>query len=268
MHGQPVRIVPTRQEHAPPVAVLLDAPDLRRHQVPHLLGRRVQPHPGQVAVRRRGDRPLHVGDRVRVLPRPEPPGRGHHLVHPVQPEGAPVVPVDVPGHQVPAAVGGDHPHRLDRPLRFRAAAVRVAEPHPHRVPAGAGEGDQQLGVDLHSRSGQRLGGAVHRPHLRAQSRRHDLVELGEHPQCRLTGTDDRPAGGQPQRHGRRDRFLVVQQQRRQPRARAELVPAADARGRVHRVAHRAQPFHVAAHAPVGDTQLGGELGRGPRRPPL
>ena len=65
-------------------------------------------------------------------------------------------------------------------------------------------------------------------HLGAQPGRHHLVELGERPQRRLAGPGDRAARREPQRDRRRDRLLVVEEQRRQAVARAELVAAADA----------------------------------------
>jgi hypothetical protein len=101
-----------------------------------------------------------------------------------------------------------------------------------------------------------------------QPRRHHLVELRERPQGRLARSGDRAARGEAQGDRRRDGLLVVEEQRRQPGARAELVATADARHRLHGIAECAQSLYVAADAAVGDAQLGGEVGGRPGWSPL
>lgn len=69
-------------------------------------------------------------------------------------------------------------------------------------------------------------------------------------------------GGTAQRHGQRDRLLVVEQQRRQVRPRVEPVAAVRSLDRPHRVAELTQPVHVAAHGPrAGLEPLGEEVAR-------
>jgi hypothetical protein len=71
-----------------------------------------------------------------------------------------------------------------------------------------------------------------------------------------------------QAHGDRDGLVVVQQQRRQGRAGAEPVAAADAAAGVHRVAEAAQPLHVVVDGPGRHPEPLGQLRAGPVGPRL
>ena len=107
--------------------------------------------------------------------------------------------------------------------------------------------------------GQRGRRVVNRRDLRAQPRRHDLVEFGQRPQRGLTDACHAAARGNPQADGHGDGLLGVEQQRRQGRARAQLVAAAVALAGVHGIAEVAQAFDVAAHASPRHAEPFGEF---------
>jgi hypothetical protein len=140
--------------------------------------------------------------------------------------------------------------------------VAVVEAQPLLVAAGARNGRQHLDV-------YRRAGGLHRHRHRvgrhgvdptAQPRRQDLLQLGQGTHRGLLDPGHHAAaGGRPQSHGDRDGLLVVQQQRRQGRARAEPVAAGDTAGRVDRVAEVAEPLHVAADGPGADGEPVGQL---------
>ena len=100
---------------------------------------------------------------------------------------------------------------------------------------------------------------MHGGHLRPQSRRHHLVELAQCTQRRFADACDAAARGKPQAHRHGDRLVGVEQQRRQRRARAELIAAAVALAGVYRIAEVAQSFHVAAHAACRHAEPLGQL---------
>ena len=109
---------------------------------------------------------------------------------------------------------------------------------------------------------------MHGADLGPQPRGQHLVELGERAYGGLAGPGHGAAGGEAERDGGGDGLLVVEQQGRQGHPRAQLVAAADALGGVDRVAQRAQPLDVAAHAAGGHPEPLGQLGAGPHRPLL
>ena len=86
------------------------------------------------------------------LPGAEPGPGATRLGEPVQPEAAPVVPVQVVGHQVPAPAERDQPVRLDVPAGRLGVPGGVAEAQPLGVPAGLRDGDQHLVVDRRPRA--------------------------------------------------------------------------------------------------------------------
>ena len=110
------------------------------------------------------------------------------------------------------------------------------------------------------------GDRSHRRNSLAEQRRQDLAELGQRGQGGLA--DDRIGAGRQvaQGDGDGDRLLVVEQQRRQPPAGAELVPAVRSGRAGHRVAEVAQPGDVAAQGALGDLQPPGQVGGAPPRP--
>ena len=69
--------------------------------------------------------------------------------------------------------------------------------------------------------------------------------------------------GGAQRDRDRHRLLVLEQQRRQRGAGAQLVAAGDAADRVDGVPELAEPVDVAAQGPRADVQPVGELAAGP-----
>lgn len=129
------------------------------------------------------------------------------------------------------------------------------------VATGAGQGHQHVGFDggVGRVPGEGDGGVVHRRHLRAQPRRHHLVHLDQRPQRRLADAGDTAARGQSQADRHRDRFVGIQQQRRQRDTRAQLVATAVPLAGQHRIAKVTQPFDVATHAAGGHLEPVGKL---------
>jgi hypothetical protein len=66
-------------------------------------------------------------------------------------------------------------------------------------------------------------------------------------------------GGEPEADRYGDRFLIVYDERRQNRARGQLVTAVHAGVRRDGIAELAEPVHVAAQRTRGDPQPLGEL---------
>ncbi len=194
------------------------------------------------------------------------PARGR-LGHAVEPEGAPVLAVEVPGEQIPATTGGDEAVGLDAALPLTPRAG-IREGDALGLTAGAGEQEQRARVDRRGGRVERHRGLVDRLDLRAQPRREHLVELGEGAHRGLAEALDRAARGEAQAHRHGDGLVVVEQQRREPAPGAELVAAAGAVGGPHGVAELAQPVDVAAHAAGRDAEPLGELGAAPHRAAL
>jgi hypothetical protein len=96
----------------------------------------------------------------------------------------------------------------------------------------------------------------------------DLLELHERAHGGLLDPRDRPARRAAQPDGDRDRLLVVEQQRRHRRARAQAIPAGRPAERVDRVAERAQPLDIAADRAPGHAEPVGQLVAGPVAPRL
>lgn len=74
-------------------------------------------------------------------------GRGR-VRQPVEPEGPPVVPVQVESHEVPVAAQGHQLRRFDTTVALGTVGRRVVEPESLRVPAGLCNGDHVIGVDV------------------------------------------------------------------------------------------------------------------------
>src|SRR5690606_1453605 len=62
--------------------------------------------------------------------------------HPVDPKTPPILPVAIPGEQVPAAGGVDELIRLDVALALPSGGVSVDEAEPLRGLAGTGDRDE------------------------------------------------------------------------------------------------------------------------------
>ncbi|GGX35687.1 hypothetical protein GCM10010297_66140 [Streptomyces malachitofuscus] len=236
-----------------------------------LLGRLLQRHQQAdhrvCGVRAGGDAPGDIGgevvggrlagDETRPVRRP---GRDA-----VRAEGAPVLAVEIPGDQVPAALGTHQAVRFDGAPGGRAVVPPVLEAQPLGVPAEVSQLGQHRGVD-----GVRAGAAQHRhgegvqgAHAAAQPVRKHLFQLGEGPYGGLADALDALSGGGAQPDGDGHGLLVVQQQRRQFRARAQLVAAAGARTGVDGIAEFAEPVHVPAHGAGADPEPSGQIGAGP-----
>ena len=159
--------------------------------------------------------------------RREPPRARGDLVDPVDPEGAPVVAVTVPGHQIPTAAEVHERVGLSVAAALLAVAGAVGEAELLVVPARAGDRRQRLGVHLGAfrSTRQRDGMRAQCVHPSAQTRREHLLELDQRSHRGLLYTGDRGSGrsSQPDRDGHR--LVVVEQKRRHGRARLQPVAA-------------------------------------------
>jgi len=242
-----------------------------RQPVPHVFRGGVHDHPRPVLPCRlarsagylRGDFPVGrqgTGGEARARRRPR--------LDPVDPEGAPVVPVRVPGHQVPAPSVVHQAVRLHRAPAGRPGMGPVVESQPLVVPAGARDDGQHVRVHLRPARwhGQCRGGDSADPV--AQPRGKHSLQLGQRPHRGLLDPGDRAIRRGPQSDRDRHRLLVVEQQRRQGTPGAEAIAAGHTGARLDRIAERAQPGHVVADGPGRNVEPGGELGTGPVPPRL
>ncbi|GGW69565.1 hypothetical protein GCM10010340_54710 [Streptomyces griseoloalbus] len=147
----------------------------------------------------------------------------------------------------------------------RAVVAPVLEAQALGVPAEVGQLGQHGRVD-----GVGAGAAQHRhgegvqgTHAAAQPVRQHLLQLGEGAYGGLADALHALPGGGAQPDGDGHGLLVVQEQRRQFGARAQLVATAGARAGVDGVAELAQPVHVAAHGAGADPEPVGQIGAGP-----
>jgi hypothetical protein len=157
----------------------------------------------------------------------------------------------------------DEAVRLDEAAAGRAVVRAIAEAQALVIAAGGGDRDEGRRVDRRAGRGVRDGRRPDRAHAAPQPRRQEALELGERSDGGLLDPGDPAArrGAQPDRdrHG----LLLVEQQRRERRARAEAVAAGDAARRVHGIAEPAQALHVAPDRARSDLETVGELGPGP-----
>ncbi len=237
-----------------PVVAGLQDPAPRRHARGLFGDRAGQAQSHLVARERLGDRLGHV---VRHVAR-ERAGRelGPGVVerlHAVHPERTPVLALEVPRHQIPAAAGMHQPQRFDQALAGALAAVAILHPQPETVAAGRRNTQQRIhiGGGSPARQGQR--DRVERAGTLAQARRQPLVQLGQQPQRRILHAAD-AGGGSPQ--GDRDGhgLVVLQQHRRHGAARPQPVATAQAGRGIDGIAEFPQPFHVAAQRTAVDVQ--------------
>ncbi|GAA2302461.1 hypothetical protein GCM10010234_51750 [Streptomyces hawaiiensis] len=248
-------------------ALGLKHPGRGRDVLGGLLQGHQEPHDGVGGVRARGDALGDVGGEVLRGGRAGSEARavrrlGRDTVHA---ERAPVVPVEVPGDQVPAAFGAHQPVRFDGAPGGGAVVAAVLEAQPFGVPAQMGEFGEHRRVD---RGGQcaaqhRHGEGVQGSHPAAQPVRQHLFQLGEGPDRGLPDTVDALPGGRAQSDRDGDGLVVVQEQRRQFGAGAQLVAAAGAGAGVDRVAEFAQPVDVPAQGAGADAEPAGQVGAGP-----
>ncbi len=267
MPGQVAEIVRGAVELGGPRADLRGDPVGGRDAASHRSHVRTQPHPPAVCLTGTGHRLLHVGHGIRSRSWGEAEGRAAHLVHSIEPEGTPVLSPQVPGEQVPTPPRRDEPVGLDIALGGLPGAPGVAEAGSDPVPDGVGEGDEDTRVDVIRGAGQQRGRLGQRRGLRAQARRHDLIELRQGTHGRLSDGGD-PLGADPQRDGHGDDLVLLEHERGRVSARAEAVPAADTGGRVDGVAELPQPLDVPAQGAGGHPEQLGQLRPGPHGPGL
>ena len=145
----------------------------------------------------------------------EPDPGALRLGDPVEPEGAPVVAVEVVGDEVPPMVEGHESLWLDVPPGQVAAAGGVPEPQAFVVAAGLRDLRQGAGVDHGTARRASDGLAAERVHPAPQLGRHDRHDLGQRLDRALLEPGHRATGRSTEPDRDRDRLVVVQQERRQ-----------------------------------------------------
>jgi hypothetical protein len=189
--------------------------------------------------------------------------RGGARLHAVDAEVAPVLAVDVEGHQIPALSGVDEAVRFDVADALSAVVRPVFEADALVVAGGGGDDGQRLGVDGGAAAGRRHGDGLQGVDPGAQPGRQHLFQFGERSDRAFLDAGDGAAGGGAQADGHGDRLLVVQKQRWHLGASAQLVPAGHAGGGVDGVAQRAQLVDVAADGAYVHLKAVGQVGAGP-----
>ena len=186
----------------------------------------------------------------------------------VEPEGPPVPPALVPGHQVPAPAGAHDAQRLQPPLRLVPARIAVADVEQqalagrpaHRAQDGGGDDLRVLARAHQPRRRRREGG-----HLVAGAGGEQLLQADEEPFGGGRAPDGRAPSGGAEARGEDHRLLVVQDERRHVAAAAAEPVAAHPPGvGIHRVAELAQPLDVPPDRSHGDAEVVGQLRAGPR----
>jgi len=220
-----------------------------------------------VAARHLSDRVAHIHGWVvgRELARWEGCDGRPRLGHAIDPECAPIIAVEVVREQVPPPREDDESIRLDVALRCCTVARGVREREPYAVVAGTRNHVEDVGADRVRRRAPRRehGRAPKRVGALAQPRREEVQRLRERADRRLRHSCDLVVGRRVQAHDERDRFVVVEHERGEGRARSELVAATDAaRGR-DRISELAEAVDVAAQRAFGHAEAFGELGAGP-----
>ena len=206
----------------------------------------------------------HEVDGVGSLARRVLPGRHMQIAHPVEAEDAPVAPIPVPRHEVPAARGRDEPMRLDGSgPGVVGTGTPIGEPQLHRVAARPRHRGERRRIHRRRPSADR-----HRRHTDgvdalAQSLRHDLVELGECPHRLFLDAGHGSSGGEAEADGDGHRLLVVEHERGHGLAGRKPVAASQSPLGVHRIAEFAQPGDIPAHTADADIEPFRELGARP-----
>jgi len=268
-HGHHLEAVAASDQHAAAVGQRLDGADCGVDPVDDLLRRGVDDDPGVDGPAGAGDLAHHeLGQVAREVRRAEGAAAGRAQGEPVQAVRRPRPGARVAADDVPPALPGDQPVRLQldalvRPVE-RPQAVVVADRRGDLGEHGRihlGVLDVGVGVDR-----SRARRVAQRHELAAQPVGQDVLELGQGPAAAVLEAGDSGHGAQPDRD--RDRLLVVEKQWRELRADAEPVVPVAAAGRVDGVAELAEPGDVVAHRPVGDAEALGELGAGPVDPRL
>ncbi|BEK89200.1 DeoR family transcriptional regulator [Nocardia seriolae] len=138
----------------------------------------------------------------------------------------------------------------------------VVETQPVVVANGRGEGGEGVGIHARAAGGHGDRGLLQRGHPMAQPRRQHLFDFGQRPQRTLLDAGDGATGRGPQPHGHGNGLLVVEQQRRQVRARAQPISGRTGDG-VHGIAEGAQLFDIPAHGAHVHLELRGQFRAAP-----
>ena len=179
------------------------------------------------------------------------PVRGQARREAVDAQGAPVLAVAVPGHEVPAPPPGDEVDRLDAPAGRGPVAGGVVDLEHAPVAARPAHDGEHRRVDRR-RDARRHDRHRHRRDPVPQARGQDPFELDQRGERRLPRARHPGPGRGPQRHRDRDGLVVVEQQRRQRGPGAEAVAAAGPEADLDRVVEPAELVDVPAHGAGGD----------------
>ena len=130
---------------------------------------------------------------------------------------------------------------------------------------GPCQGQQRIRIDRGRLVFDRHGCFLHRRDVCSDGGRHDLIQFRHRAQRRLPHARDGAARGKTQAHRDRDRFLLVQQQRRERTTRTQLVTTASTAAGLHRVTEFTQPVDVASDRAGGHPEPLREILAGPDR---
>src|SRR5215472_16239464 len=162
----------------------------------------------------------------------------------IDPERTPILAVQIPSHQVPAITGVHQPMWLNQTGAGRSGAIVVDEPNSVVVPAVGGENRQALSVDGWRTCLEGKHEPVHGRYPAAQTGGQHLFQFQQSSDRWLFEPGDTTPGrgSQSQRNG--DRFVIVEEQRRQDCARPKLIAAGHSRAGVDRITQTTQAVHV------------------------
>jgi hypothetical protein len=181
----------------------------------------------------------------------------------INPEGPPVGAAHVPRDYVPAPARVYESVRLDFTLGGGGVPTGVAKAEHFIVPAGACDERESFRIHRRPGTGQRQDVRMERGDTAAQAFRQHLLQFREGAQGGFFDTGHGAAGGGAQSDGYRHCFFVIEEQWRESGARAQLIAARGARGRIDGVTETAQAINIAAEGARGDFEARGEIRAGP-----
>jgi hypothetical protein len=143
------------------------------------------------------------------------------------------------------------PVRLDRAKARRSGAVLILEANSLRIPARARNRREEVGVDAWAAPFERNHESVQGHNTVAEPRREHLLQLEKRAHGGLFHAADAALSRRSQSEGNGDSLIIVQQQRGQRRARAQLISALHPGGGMDGISKAAQAIHITAKRSSG-----------------
>jgi hypothetical protein len=157
---------------------------------------------------------------------------------------------------------------LDGAGARRTGMVAIAKPKRFVVATSRCNGREGPGVHGSSRAERGDNYGLERRHAPAQPGWQDLLDFRERAHRRFLDSLNGSGSGAAQTHSDCNGLFVIQQQGRHCRAGAELISAFHTRGRMDRIAKRAEFVNITAQSAASDFEPRGEIGPGPIPAPL